>query len=78
VAARWPAVDPAALVQDSIEWVLQVNGKVRGRVTLPVGTDETSAREAALTNDNVLRFLEGNAVRKVIVVPGKLINVVVG
>ncbi|MFM8354178.1 MAG: leucine--tRNA ligase, partial [Gammaproteobacteria bacterium] len=78
VAARWPEVDASALVQDSIEWVLQVNGKVRGRVTMPVGTDEDSARDAALGDDNVLRFLDGKAVRKVIVVPGKLINVVVG
>jgi leucyl-tRNA synthetase len=78
VASRWPEVDPAALVQDALEWVLQVNGKVRGRVELPVDADEAAAREAALANENVQRFLEGKSVRKVILVPGKLVNVVVG
>jgi len=78
VETRWPAVDEAALVQDALEWVLQVNGKVRGRVELPVTVDEAAAREAALTNENVQRFIEGRTVRKVILVPGKLVNVVVG
>jgi leucyl-tRNA synthetase len=78
VASRWPEVDSAALVQDALEWVLQVNGKVRGRVELPVDADEAAAREAALANENVQRFLEGKSVRKVILVPGKLVNVVVG
>ena len=78
VAARWPDVDPAALVQDAVEWVLQVNGKVRGRVELPVEADEAAARAAAAANENVQRFLEGKTVRKVILVPGKLVNIVVG
>jgi leucyl-tRNA synthetase len=78
VGARWPDVDPTALVQDAIEWVLQVNGKVRGRVVLPADADEAAARAAALGNENVQRFLEGKSVRKVVLVPGKLVNVVVG
>jgi len=78
VRARWPEVDTSALVQDAVEWVLQVNGKVRGRVELPVQADEAAAREAALANENVQRFIEGKSVRKVILVPGKLVNVVVG
>jgi leucyl-tRNA synthetase len=78
VATRWPAVDETALVQDAVEWVLQVNGKVRGRVELPVAAEEAAARAAALNNENVLRFIEGKTVRKVILVPGKLVNVVVG
>jgi len=78
VTCRWPEVDAAALVQDSIEWVLQVNGKVRGRVELAVDIAEAAARQAALVNENVVRFIEGKTVRKVIVVPGKLINIVVG
>jgi leucyl-tRNA synthetase len=77
VQARWPEVDRAALVQDAVEWVLQVNGKVRGRMALPVDADEAAAREAALANENVQRFLEGKSLRKVILVPGKLVNVVV-
>jgi len=77
VAARWPEVDQSALVQDAVEWVLQVNGKVRGRVELPVEADEGAARAAAATNENVQRFLEGKSVRKVVLVPGKLVNIVV-
>ena len=77
VAARWPEVDAAALVQDTIELVVQVNGKVRGRVDLPADVSEDQAREAALGNENVARFLEGKTVRKVIMVPGKLLNIVV-
>ena len=78
VAVTWPEVDAGALTQDTIEWVLQVNGKVRGRVELPAGIEQDAAREAALANENVQRFLEGRPVRKVILVPGKLVNVVVG
>ena len=78
VGASWPAVDESALVQDSIELVVQVNGKVRGRVELPVGVTEDAAREAALGNENVERFVGGKTVRKFIMVPGKLINIVVG
>jgi len=78
VGARWPAVDESALVQDSIELVVQVNGKVRGRVELPVDVTEDAAREAALGNENVERFVGDKPVRKFIMVPGKLINIVVG
>ena len=78
MAARWPEVDEAALVQDSVELVVQVNGKVRGKITVPRDLDEDALREQALANENVERFVEGKTVRKVINVPGKLINVVVG
>ena len=78
VAARWPEVDEAALVQDSVELVVQVNGKVRGKITVSRDLDEDALREQALANENVVRFVEGKTVRKVINVPGKLINVVVG
>ncbi len=78
VEARWPDVDASALVQDTVELVVQVNGKVRGRVTLAADADEETARAAALGNENVMRFVEGKTVRKVIPVPGKLINIVVG
>ncbi|MET0497068.1 MAG: leucine--tRNA ligase [Steroidobacteraceae bacterium] len=73
----WPAADPAALVQDSVDIVVQVNGKLRGRVTVPAGAPEDQIREAALADPQVQKWLEGKPLRKVIVVPGKLVNVVV-
>jgi leucyl-tRNA synthetase len=73
---RWPEPDAAALRQDTIEVVVQVNGKLRSRVTLPVGADEAAAREAALADANVRKFIADKPVRKVIYVPGKLVNVV--
>jgi len=76
--ASWPAVDEAALRQDSIEYVVQVNGKVRGKVTVPVEADQSAVESAALACAAVQRFTEGKTVRKVIVVPAKLVNVVAG
>ena len=73
----WPAVDEAALAQDTVEIVVQVNGKLRGRVHVAAGVDETAVREAALVDEQVSKFVAGKPVRKVIVVPGKLVNIVV-
>jgi leucyl-tRNA synthetase len=75
--AGWPAWDEAALVQEEVELVLQVNGKVRGKINVPAQADETQLREWALGNERVLSFVGDRPVRKVIVVPGKLVNVVV-
>jgi leucyl-tRNA synthetase len=75
--AGWPAWDEAALAQDEIELVLQVNGKVRGKINVPAQADEAQLREWALTNERVRSFVGDKPVRKVIVVPGKLVNVVV-
>jgi leucyl-tRNA synthetase len=75
--ARWPLVDERALVQDRIELVLQVNGKVRGSVTVPAAADRAAIEAAALASDAVARHSEGRAPRKVVVVPGRLVNVVV-
>ncbi len=75
--AGWPTWDEAALVQEEIELVLQVNGKVRGKINVPAHADEAQLREWALANERVLSFMEGKPPRKVIVVPGKLVNVVV-
>ncbi len=75
--AGWPEWDEAALVLDEIEVVLQVNGKVRGKINVPAQADKAQLEQWALTNDRVLAFIEGKPVRKVIVVPGKLVNVVV-
>ena len=76
VDERWREPDAAALEQDTIEVVVQVNGKLRSRVSLPAGADEAAARAAALADANVSRFIGGKPVRKVIYVPGKLVNVV--
>jgi leucyl-tRNA synthetase len=75
----WPVVDESALTEESVEFVVQVNGKLRGRVRVPAGADEAAIREAALADEHVKRFV-GNmtAVKRVIVVPGRQIaNVVV-
>ena len=77
VDARWPAVDPRALVRSTIEVVVQVNGKLRGRVSVPADADEAQVREAALADPNVQRFVEGRQVRMFKYVPGRLANVVV-
>ncbi len=77
VDARWPQVDAAALRQDSFEVVVQVNGKLRGRVSVPAGATEERVREIALADEAVARYVSGKAVKKVIVVPGKLVNIVV-
>jgi leucyl-tRNA synthetase len=74
---RWLAVDPAALEQSSIQIVVQVNGKLRAHLTVPAGADDESVRGAALADAHVQKFIGGAQVRKVIVVRGKLVNVVV-
>jgi len=73
----WPAVDAAALERALCEIVVQVNGKLRGRIAVPVDADEAAVRAAALADPNVQKFIAGAAIRKVIIVPGKLVNVVV-
>ncbi len=75
--ARWPESLEAALTQDEIELVVQVNGKLRGRVAVPVAADEAQVRAIAVADENVARHVSGKEVRKVIVVPGKLVNIVV-
>ncbi|MCB1684542.1 MAG: class I tRNA ligase family protein, partial [Pseudomonadales bacterium] len=74
----WPAVDESALVLERLQLVVQVNGKVRGQVDVAADADQAVAQEAAMTNENVVRFLEGKTIRKAIFVPGKLLNLVVG
>jgi leucyl-tRNA synthetase len=74
----WPEVDASALEQDTIELVVQVNGKLRGQISIASDADRGQIEQAALANENVQRFVEAKTVRKIIVVPGKLINVVVG
>ena len=77
VDARWPQTDDAALVRDSLELVVQVNGKLRSKITVPSGTGKDECEAMALADENVQRHTEGKTVRKVIVVPEKLVNIVV-
>ncbi len=77
VDAQWPQVDETALVQDEIEMVIQVNGKLRSKMTVPSGADKASCESMALADESVQRHTEGKTVRKVIVVPEKLVNIVV-
>ena len=74
---RWPEFDEAALELDMIELVVQVNGKLRGRVSVPADAGKDVIEELAIADENVQRFVDGKAIRKVIVVPGRLVNVVV-
>jgi leucyl-tRNA synthetase len=74
--ASWPVLDESALKRDEIEVVVQVNGKVRAKLSVAAQADKDSIERAAMEHENVKRFVEGLTVRKVIVVPGKLVNVV--
>jgi leucyl-tRNA synthetase len=73
----WMAVDPSALQTSTVALVVQVNGKLRGHISVAVGADEATVREAALADPNVQKFIGAAAVRKLIIVPGKLVNIVV-
>ena len=76
VQARWPALDETALVQDTLQLVIQVNGKLRGHIEVAADAARDAVEAAARANENVVRFTEGLTIRKVIVVPGKLVNIV--
>jgi leucyl-tRNA synthetase len=74
----FPAVDPAALVRESLTLAVQVNGKLRGTIEVAASADKASVEAMALAEPNVAKFLEGQSVKKVIVVPGKIVNIVAG
>lgn len=76
IDAGWPVLDESALVQDSLTLVIQVNGKLRGQIEMPASATREEVEAAARVNENVLRFVDGLTIRKVIVVPGKLVNIV--
>jgi leucyl-tRNA synthetase len=76
INAPWPAPDAAALMRDTIPLVVQVNGKVRAQIDVPTDADKGCIEQTALAAPNVQRFLEGKTVRKIIMVPGKLVNIV--
>ena len=71
-----PEADPALLVEDTVEYPIQVNGKVRSRITVPAGAGQDEVRTAALADPKLVELLGGAEPRKVIVVPGRLVNVV--
>jgi leucyl-tRNA synthetase len=75
--APWPKVDPAALERDELELMLQVNGKLRGSVFVPAGADKAEIERVALASEDFHKFSGGAAPKKVIVVPGRLVNVVI-
>jgi leucyl-tRNA synthetase len=72
----WPAADPATLARDLVEIVLQVDGRVRGRLSAAVDAPEAAIREQALADSKVRPWLDGRQVAKVVVVPGRLVNIV--
>ena len=74
--ASWPEVDPALLVDDEVTIAVQVNGKLRDTLVMPKGTAKDVIEAAALASDKIVRLLEGNPPRKVIVVPDRLVNLV--
>lgn len=74
----WPEVDEQALVQSSVQLMIQVNGKLRGKIDVDVDADDETVKALAQANDNVQRFIEDKVIRKVIVVKGRLVNIVVG
>jgi leucyl-tRNA synthetase len=78
VSASWPEYDRSAVVDEEVLVVVQVNGKLRSKIMVPAATDEDVLKSLALANDKVQPFLEGVQIRKVICVPGKLVNIVVG
>ena len=76
--APWPQVDEAALLQERIELMLQVNGKLRGAIQVPADADKAAIEAAALASPDFQKFSQGLAIKKVIVIAGRLVNVVVG
>jgi len=74
--AAWPVCDESALVRDEIEMVVQVNGKLRSKINVAVNADNASVEALALADDKIVANIEGKTVRKVIVVPGRLVNIV--
>ncbi|MBT8134995.1 MAG: class I tRNA ligase family protein, partial [Gammaproteobacteria bacterium] len=72
----WPQCDESALVRDEIELVLQVNGKLRSRINVAADADNETIKAQALDDDKIQSNIEGKTVRKVIVVPGRLVNIV--
>ncbi len=78
ITAPWPKCDESALVRDTLELVVQVNGKLRGKISVAADASKDAIEAIALEDEKVMSHIEGKTVRKVIVVPGRLVNIVVG
>jgi leucyl-tRNA synthetase len=77
IYARWPQADQSALVQDEIQLIVQVNGKLRARIKVPADAAQDMIEEIALDDENVIRFIEGKDIKKIVVVPDRLVNIVI-
>ncbi len=77
VDVKWPVFDPLALIKDEIEMMVQVNGKLRAKINVSANAEKAEIEALALADDNVKKFSDGKQVKKVIVVPGRLVNIVV-
>ncbi len=74
---KWPEFNPDALIKDEIEIAIQINGKVKGRINIPSDFSETAIKEAALNSEDIKKHTEGKNIVKVIVIKGRLVNIVV-
>ena len=77
IDAAWPEVDESALLQDEIQLIVQVNGKLRAKIMVPSDADRKQIEESAISDENVQKFIADKEIKKVIVVPGRLVNIVV-
>ncbi len=77
VNVAWPEIDESAMVQDKVELMVQVNGKLRSKISVAADANKETIEALALADEGVQRFIDGNEIRKIIVVPGRLINIVV-
>ena len=77
ITAAYPVADQSALIQNEILYVLQVNGKLRGQMVLNAEASKSDIESAALANENVQKFIGEKAIKKIIIVPKKLVNIVV-
>jgi leucyl-tRNA synthetase len=74
--APWPVVDNSALVEDEKLIIVQVNGKLRAKITVAADASKETVEALGLSDENVVKFTEGNTIRKVIYIPGKILNIV--
>ena len=77
VSSSWPIVDDSALVQENVQLIAQVNGKLRAKIVAPLDSENKLVEEMVLSDERILRFTEGKQIIKVIVVPNRLINIVI-
>jgi leucyl-tRNA synthetase len=77
VNEQWVAFDESALVQDSLDYMIQVNGKLRSKISVSASASKDDIQAAALNDEHILHFIDGQLIKKVIVVPNKLVNIVI-